>query len=258
MPVSIHLGPAAALCQRELEARAEAIVRFVVDVAVTAAMDPLSHPLTLIKDIVLLVDSGVGCADEFLIDFVRALVEDFRHRKRPMNAIVTHAPIYVRAVDSNGRRAGFLDNGDPVLEIPDAKAVESNGIKVILYPGTDTTSVEITGNRNGTFNLIVSVSVLESDVHTVIYKNVFATTNTTGEIDVASGQYTLALDDDGDGATDRNIQPDEEISTRTYWVYLPGVTKSHEYHFDGSEAGGHFAVKKDGPFQDRHASTGSA
>jgi hypothetical protein len=66
------------------------------------------------------------------------------------------------------------------------------------------------------------------EVHTVAYKNVSVTTNSMGKIDVTSGQYTLALDDNGDGTIDRNIQPTEEIHTSIYyWVYLPVIMKSY-------------------------------
>jgi hypothetical protein len=210
----------------------KAVGRFFVDAGVTIATEvikslaPHKVLITLIKDGIFLFDSSQSCG-ESIGHFVRAAIEEARHHRQSVNAVVARSPIYIRVIDSSGRRAGFLDNGDPVSEIPDAEVAESNGTKVVLYPGTDTASIELTGTASGTFDLLVSISVPNSEVHTVTYEDVYVTTTTSGEIDVASGQYTLALDDDGDGTTDRSIQPTEEIRTHIHWVYLPAVMKSY-------------------------------
>jgi hypothetical protein len=96
----------------------------------------------------------------------------------------------------------------------------------VLYPGTDTVSIELKGTATGTFDLFVSLSQAGPDVHTVNYRNVPVTSQTTGAIDVAGGTYTLALDDDGDGTTDRTVQPTEEIHTHIYRTYVPAVMRS--------------------------------
>jgi hypothetical protein len=200
-----------------------------IDAGVTAVKELLPHKvvITLIKDGVMLLLSIADCADNLTQHYIRASIEEARHRNVPVNAVVALSPIYIRAIDSSGRRAGFLDDGSTVLEIPDAEVAESDGSKLVLYPGTDTNYVELTGAGNGTFDLIISISVPDPEVHTVVYEDVSVTTSTTGKIDVASGQYTLALDDDGDGTTDRNIEPIEEIRTRIYRVYLPAIMKSY-------------------------------
>lgn len=50
------------------------------------------------------------------------------------------------------------------------------------------------------------------------YNDAPVTPSVTGEIDVTGSDYTLALDDDGDGdgSTDRSVQPSEEIETQVY------------------------------------------
>jgi hypothetical protein len=229
----VHSTPIYLACNQQADQSCwNAVIEFFFDAGVTIAteviksLSPHKVLITLIKDGTLLFRQSFSCGDS-IGQFVRASIEEARHRNMPLNAVVAMSPIYVRTVDSYGRRAGFLDDGSTVLEIPDAEVAESDGAKIVLYPGIDTNYVELTGTGNGTFDLILSISVPDPGVHTVVYENVSVTISTTGKIDVASGQYTLALDDDGDGTTDRNIQPIEEIRTFIYWVYLPIVMRSY-------------------------------
>jgi len=215
-------------CQAEDMTCFKTGARFMIDVAITLAVEVIKslspHKLiiNLVKDAIFLFESSSNCGDR-LGKFVRAAIEESRHRKQPINALIVHSPVYLYVVDGKGRRAGFLDNGTPILEIPDSEVVEHNGTKVILYPGTDTASVRLTGTENGTFDLIMSISVPGSEVHTVIYDDVPVVTNTAGEIDASHGQYTLMLDDNGDGEIDRNVNPTEEIWTYIWSVYLPVI-----------------------------------
>lgn len=208
----------------------EAHVRYIVDGAITLAtegvqfLSPIKAIIAILKDIISTLQSLVDCV-KFLFDYVSAFIVEARLRGQPVNAVIAHSPIYLRVVDETGRRAGFLDDGSPILEIPDAEVAERNGAKIILYPGTNTQSVELIGTGSGTFDLIVIISVSGNQVHSINYQDVSIIADATGKIDVASGQYTLVMDDNGDGTTDREIQPDEEIRKQIYQVYLPIITK---------------------------------
>jgi len=226
----VHIGSISIACQAYDWTCMTTTARFLIDAAVLLGteliegLSPHKWIITLVKDGIFLFQSSYACGDK-LGKFVRASIEEARHRGEPVNAVVARSPVYICAVDGSGRRAGFLEDGTVVAEIPDAEIAENNGTKVVLYPGTDTANVEIKGVETGTFDLIVSLSRQDAEVHTVIYESVSVTANTKGEIDVVSGQYTLALDDDGDGTTDRTIQPTEEIRTHIKWLYLPAVMK---------------------------------
>jgi hypothetical protein len=168
---------------------------------------------------------SVECG-EYLATVYRAWTEAGKHKNIDANVVAAHSPILIRAVNDLGQRAGFLDNGAIVTEIPGAEVMTQGGRKAVLYPGTDTVSIELKGTATGTFDLFVSLSQAGPDVHTVNYRNVPVTSQTTGAIDVAGGTYTLALDDDGDGTTDRTVQPTEEIHTHIYRTYVPAVMRS--------------------------------
>jgi len=187
---------------------------------VIESLSPHETLITLIKDGISLLLSSINCGDK-LADFLRASIEESQHRGVAVNGIVARSPIYIRAVDSSGRRAGFLNDGTIVTEIPDAEVAQIGEAKVVLYSGEDTAEIEIKGTGSGTFDLIISISMTGPEAHTIVYNDVAVFTTTVGTIDVSSGQYTLTIDDNNDGTTDRNIQPNEEVRIHFYSVYLP-------------------------------------
>jgi len=233
---AMHVPSMMVECQEVDDSCMDAVLSFLEDSAFTMAEllaeSTLLEIFDLGKGLIEQFSLSVECG-EYLATVVRSWVENARHRNVEVNAAVAESPVYVTVVDFVGQRAGYLGDGSPVVEIPGAEVFDVGGQRAILYPGADTASVELSAIETGAFSLILSVSrsgaqgltasrsASGAEVHTVTYVDVPVTADTTGEIDVASGQYTLALDDDGDGTTDRNIQPTEEIRTHIYWVYLP-------------------------------------
>jgi len=233
---AMHVPSMMVECQEVDDSCMDAVLSFLEDSAFTMAEllaeSTLLEIFDLGKGLIEQFSLSVECG-EYLATVVRSWVENARHRNVEVNAAVAESPVYVTVVDFVGQRAGYLGDGSPVVEIPGAEVFDVGGQRAILYPGADTASVELSAIETGAFSLILSVSrsgaqgltasrsASGAEVHTVTYVDVPVTADTTGEIDVASGQYTLALDDDGDGTTDRNIQPTEEIRTQIYWVHLP-------------------------------------
>ncbi len=207
-----------------------AVVFFLVDSGITLAR--LLSEASVLK--VLAVGRAVvqqfwdsfECG-EYLFSVLRMWVENASHRNVDVNAVAVLSPAYVRVVDSSGRRAGFLDDGAPVGEIPNAEAFALDSAKFVLYSGEDTASIELTGTGTGTFDLIVSLSQPASEVHTATYLDVPITPATKGTIDAAGGNYTLALDDDGDGIPDRNIEPTEVFRADFARVHLPATMRGN-------------------------------
>ena len=211
-------------CQVEDFTCTKAGARFLIDVGFFLAKELIKNfnpIIILIKDGIFLFDASYSCG-ESLTEFIRAAVEESRHKNVPVNAIVARSPIYIQAVDNQGRRVGFLEDGTTITEIPDAVVAEENGTKVIIYPGTDTAEVLLFGTDNGTFDLILSLSVPEPEVHTITYDDVTVTQNTRGQIDIKSRVYILLLDDNNDGSVDRQIQPTDEVrSLILNKIFLP-------------------------------------
>lgn len=182
--------------------------------------------ITLVKNGLQLLWSSAECAANLTKHYIRAAIEEAKHRDVDINAVAALSPVNVHAMDSSGRRAGFLDDGTPVSEIPGSEILESNGHQLVLYPGTETASVAIAGTAEGAFDLIVSVSRGDAnEIHTLIYADVPVTANTEGEVDVGGADYSLRLDDDDDGVVDRTVLPTEEIRTEFHDVFLPLVVR---------------------------------
>lgn len=138
------------------------------------------------------------------------------------NAVAARSPAYVRVVDSTGRRAGFLDNGPTVAEILGADVFQLDGERYVLYRDADTASVD--PNGTATIDLIASLAQRGDKTVTVEYRAVFVTAATRGSISASVGDYTLHLDDSGDGTADRNVRPDEITEQQIYRVGLPWVS----------------------------------
>jgi hypothetical protein len=208
----------------------KSIVSFFVDAGVTIAVEvlkvstPHQRLITLVLDGVELFDSAVSCGEE-LGDFVRGAIEELTRRQMPTTAIVARSPIYMRAINSQGLRAGFLNDGTPVTEIPGSQVRTATEAKAVLYPGTDMARLELQGTGNGTFDLIISRAVSATEVQTLIYDAVPVSSTTSGQIDMTTQSYTLVLDDNNDGTPDRNIPPTQEYHYRIQRVYLPVVLR---------------------------------
>jgi hypothetical protein len=213
-------------CSAGAEQCADAVTAFLVDSAISLAR--LIGDTTALKILsvghsaIQTFKDSLGCGD-YMGTSLRAWNENANHRGVKVNAVAVRSPAYVRVVDSSGRRAGFLDDGSIVSEIPYADAFQLDGEKFILYPGDDTAMVELKGTGTGTFDLIVSLSRPGSRIVSMEFLGVPVTAATRGKIDATGTDYSLALDDNGDGTADRTVQPDEITEEEIHQVRLPSV-----------------------------------
>lgn len=214
-------------CSAGDEPCADAVTAFLVDSAISLAR--LTGDSTALKILsvghsaIQAFKDSLACGD-YLGMSLRAWNENANHRGVKANAVAARSPAYVRVVDSVGRRAGFLDNGSPVAEIPGADVFQLDGEKYVLYPDADTASVEIKGTATGAADLIVSLARPGDLAVAAEYRAVPVTAATSGSISVSVGDYTLRLDDNGDGTADRNVKPDEITEQHIYRLRLPSVS----------------------------------
>jgi hypothetical protein len=124
-----------------------------------------------------------------------------------VNSTSISSTAYVLATNASGQRAGFLDDGTIVQEIPGAQVLSSPNGRLVLYPGTNTRTIRVKGAATGTFSLDLALS-RNSSVRAG-YRNVQVFATTIGLIDAGDTTYTLSLDDNGDGVPDRQKPPDE-------------------------------------------------
>jgi hypothetical protein len=235
---TVHTSTITIQCQISDEKCLEAGVDFLVDAAITTAK-LISHAtileiISLGKGLFDQLLKSVDCGD-FLTGAIRTWIASALHRDEAVSAAVASASDMVDIVvtNSQGQSAGFDQMRSTINEIPNAEVFTSEGYEFILYPGLDTTQVEINGTGSGTTDLIVSLPRDTSEVHTLVWQGVVFNPLAQGVIDttplsdskdgVTEFSYQLVMDDDGDGSADRTIQPSQEIRTPVSrgGVYLP-------------------------------------
>ncbi|GMU26344.1 MAG: hypothetical protein AMXMBFR16_12490 [Candidatus Uhrbacteria bacterium] len=174
----------------------------------------------IIEKLFSIIPDALGCT----LDIERALLDvvgRLSGRGISANAVVVESPIYVLVSNSRGQRAGFLDDGTPVLEIADARIVRQGERKFLIYSGIDTTQVRVKGIDTGIFSLLFTISRGNTATE-VEYINVPTTAMTVGMIDTRNDQYTMSIDQNGDGVIDATRAPDNvKIIDSQQKLYLP-------------------------------------
>ena len=112
--------------------------------------------------------------------------------------------------DSEGNHVGVTPSGSVVTEIPNVYYSGHNVYPemVIILDSSESMNISVKGTGQGTFDLIGQVSIAGT-ITLVEYKQVPITRNTIAWIDIdpSNLDYTLRVDEDGDGNTDFTVQP---------------------------------------------------
>ena len=177
-----------------------------------------------------------GCST-FLLNRIWALVFRAREEGIPVNALTVESPVYPMVINSSGQRAGFLDDGSIVAEIPDAESAQGAGEgKIVFFPGDDIQSIVVNGSgtaaagvgaQQSTFTMRFAIGKPDGTVHDVEYDNIPIEPDSVGTIDVTGSSYVLHMDDNGDGTPDRAVRPDRvSLVLGGGMVYLPVVIGS--------------------------------
>jgi len=203
--------------------------------------------IAAIKDALLLIRNDVLCA-QYLANLWGAATEAQARRGGTLNAVSSQSPGNITVVDSQGRRSGYGASGVPVNQIPNAEVGSRNGYQVVVYPGTDISSIQLESSAQGTCTIPVSLADRQGDrdieVTTLVYRDIYVTGSTTGQINVSGtqsatalgSQYVLRLDDNQDGVPDRLIEPSEEthIVVKTSSTFLPMLVRGLTQNTSGT------------------------
>jgi alpha-tubulin suppressor-like RCC1 family protein len=202
----------------------DAVGTFLVKSAITIGNKYL-NPFTWIKDWLFKFLFGAWDAIQCgfaLSDFFTLITDKANSEGMDMNTAYAESPIYVLIENNSNQRAGFLNDGSIITEIPGSDAAQtSNGKKLVIYPGQDTKTVTLKGTGTGTFDLTLAIGKADSTTHNIKYRNVPITANAVGIIDAQSTLYLIKIDDNGDGNPDRTITPNEIIVKWPGIAYLP-------------------------------------
>jgi len=144
-----------------------------------------------------------------------------------VNAVASESPVYILATNSLGQRIGFFDNGSSVQELEDGRIINQDGMKILLYPGTDTANVRVKGASTGIFDLRLVLSKGGSTAVKVEYLGVPTNSRMVGTVDARDERYVMAIDENGDGIIDSTRLPDNITVFKPYIIYLPLIVKSY-------------------------------
>ncbi|MDI6792534.1 MAG: VWA domain-containing protein [bacterium] len=119
-----------------------------------------------------------------------------------------HSPVDVLITNQDGRKVGYL-NSQIINEIPGAEVEIIEEMKVFYVPADLTYTVETTGTDSGTFDFNRIMPKPDGSLEVVSYEDVPTDVGakTTLNINPAAPDYTMSLDNDGDGITDETRAP---------------------------------------------------
>jgi len=196
--------------------------------------------LVTVKNLIKVFLSGMECGDALAStkfgEFMHGLLASGKNKGYKVNVLVARSPINMYAIDQDGNRAGFREDGTILTEIANAEVFQEGDTKVVIYPGNNTKEVRVFGTGNGEFDLDVDVFHGEK-LNTVFYDDVPINSGAEGRIDVTLEELILEIDDDGDTIYDREVVPvvielDDDGIPKTYVTATPPIG-------GGSSSSGH-------------------
>jgi hypothetical protein len=149
----------------------------------------------------------------WLKDLVFEGLKESNAQGDPVNGVLTESPVYPLVIDRDGRRTGFLSDGQIVEEIPESYAMSIDEKRMIVYPGLDDVEVQIVGYEDGTMNVHTILAQEGNTAITFSHNNVEVRQGMDATIDSADSAHMLDIDYDADGVVDESLEPDvvEEI-----------------------------------------------
>jgi len=173
-----------------------------------AKLNPYVAGAILLKG---LLEAGVESAKcvIWLKDLISAWLESLNSQGVAANGIITESPVYPLVTNKAGQRTGFLENGQVVEEIPDARAIAMGEKRIVLFPGRDPVQINVSGYAGGTMNLYATFAQDTGGAVTLSYENIPVTPGMKARLSSANSQHILEIDTDGDGQSDQARAPDK-------------------------------------------------
>jgi hypothetical protein len=126
-------------------------------------------------------------------DFINAFLRQLLVNHKPVNGVITGSPVYPIVENPTGQRAGYLPDGQVVLEIPGAQAIESGEERIVLYPGLDPVEVRIVGYAVGTMAVTTTFANESGGGSQVVFENVPVTASTVARMSSAEPSRVLEI-----------------------------------------------------------------
>jgi len=185
------------------------------------------------KYVIAITPTLTGPDEEEIEELVSTVSNYFRNILKDDNiaAVMFASPVDAILTDQYGRSIGYTQ-GTFINEIPEASIEELSDVKIYYLPADLLYSVEATGTDNGTLGLYYMIPN-ENYVIVVIYDNL--PINIDANISINIGQqvtdYTIKIDNDGDGVVDEIKDPDYYFEILTGTPPTGGSLKNDNIYF---------------------------
>jgi hypothetical protein len=124
------------------------------------------------------------------------------------NMFNTKSPVYPLVINSEGQRAGFLENGQPVEEIFGSRARSFGEERLVTYPIQNAVEMQLFGYDTGTMD--ITVGLIQDNIGVIVmYDDAPVTPDMRASLSSDDSSYTLRMDMDGDGVIDQTRAPDQ-------------------------------------------------
>jgi len=175
-----------------------------------ASLTPQGALLVTIKKLVEMGVEGFKCADWFR-SYVVAFIKDNILKGGLLNAVFSQSPVYPLVVNASGQRAGWLESGEIVTEIPGSEVVELDSQRLVLWEGTETVTVSTAAYEVGELQLSVVLARGTGYGEALFYPNVLVMHGARTRLDLGKTNPNLEVDLNGDGRTDETHPAQQEM-----------------------------------------------
>ena len=150
------------------------------------------------------------------------------------NLISIFSPLSIDVTDQDNNHAGISSDGVSIEDtIPDADYEIIGDHKFVYLPNDDneTYDIKIAGTGSGVFTLTDTDIVNDQTQNMQVFSQIPVTTSLTGTVTVGSTTI-LKLDTDGDGTTDKTLEPTSVLDAQDAENFAPemsvkNISKSH-------------------------------
>jgi len=125
------------------------------------------------------------------------------------NIVITESPVYPLAI-SGSSQAGFLENGQTIGDLLDARVLQYGEKRIILFSGQENTVILITGYNDGAMNLHTTFNNVYEG-RTTSFENIKVVKGMLALVDTSGNDQVMRIDDDRDGQMNRFLQPSKVL-----------------------------------------------
>jgi triacylglycerol esterase/lipase EstA (alpha/beta hydrolase family) len=135
-------------------------------------------------------------------------------------AVSVFSPVDIFVTDQNGNKLGLAEDGSVINEIPnadfeiwgDSSSADKHKFAYLPTDNGQVYTINMQGTDTGTYTIKADNIQNSQTTKTEVFSNLSVSPVLTGQINISSGETTLAVDTNGDGATNEVLHPSAVLS----------------------------------------------